>query len=245
MNSPLLTAIFWRSLLIQGAWNYQGMQHLGFLWSLLPVLRQLPVEERREALQRAAEFYNAHPYLCGYLLGAAANLESSGQGPSSTRLKKAALTPLGTVGDRLFWAGLRPLSGMCGILAFLLLVVHGSHESPGRWLSAIGVAVLATLGYNLIHLSWRRKALRDGHELGLGLAGALRTLTQLPLVGRTGIALALAAGMVVPLLAITGSGGRIVGVCWLLGAVLLSWQLPSRGWALPALLAVVFVIHLL
>lgn len=245
MRRPLRSALLWRSLLIQGAWNYQGMQHLGFLWALLPAIRDLPVERRREALGRAAEFYNAHPYLCGYLLGAMAKLEAEGAGEAGTRLKKAALTPLGAVGDRLFWAGLRPLSGLLGILGYLLLVAASDSPQSGRWWWGLGIAVSATAGYNLIHVAWRRRALREGHELGLGLAGALRGLAQLPLLKATGLALGLAAGLAAPLFIWTGAAGRPWTAVWLLGALVLSWQLPTRAWALPALLAAAFMIQVL
>lgn len=241
MSARLPSSVFWRSLLIQGAWNYQGMQHLGYLWALLPIVRQLPKDERRAALLRATEFYNAHPYLCGYLLGAASTLEATGQGPALSRLKRAGVTPLGVTGDRLFWAGLKPLSGVLGMLGFLVLVITPPVADDRHWLTALGVAVAATVGYNVIHVHWRRKALHDGRRLGLGLAGALRELAHLPLLAASGLALGLISGLTLPLLAAMGAGGKPLGVLALLATAVLSWQLPARSWALPVLLAAVFL----
>jgi len=238
--------MFWRSLFIQGAWNYQGMQHLGFLWAMLPELRGLPGEARRHAMARATGFYNAHPYFGGYLLGAVARLEAEGQGEAAARLKKAALTPLGASGDRLFWAGLKPLSGLAGVLALLLLVAGplGRGSDP-LWGWGLTLAGLATVGYNAIHVYWRLRSLREGRRLGLGLVAALKELGNLPLTRHTAAVLAALAGLALPLAVGTGAGTDAPRAAWLVGAALLGWQLPSRGWALPALLASIVAIHLL
>jgi hypothetical protein len=237
--------MLWRSLCIQGAWNYQGMQHLGFLWASLPALRGLPAEQRRQAMTRATGFYNAHPYFGGYLLGAVARLEAEGQGEAASRLKKAALTPLGASGDRLFWAGLKPLSGLAGMLALLLLVAGplGRGADP-RWGWGLALTGLATMGYNLIHVYWRLRSLREGSRLGLGLAAALKELGNLPLTRHTAAVLAALAGLALPLAVGLGAGAEMPRTAWLVAAALLGWQLPSRGWALPALLAAAVAIHL-
>jgi len=241
----LLGRLLRRSLLIQGAWNYQGMQHLGFLWALLPALRDLPEERRREALARAAGFYNAHPYFGGYLLGAVARLEAEGQGEAAARLKKAALTPLGASGDRLFWAGLRPLSGLAGLLALLLLVAGPLERGDApAWEWGLALSGLATLGYNVVHVYWRRRALREGHRLGLGLSAALKDLGGLALTRHAALGLAALAGVALPLSVAVGTGASAETAGWLAAAALLGWQLPARGWALPALLLALAAIHL-
>lgn len=238
-RTSLLPRLLLRSLFIQAAWNYRGMQHLGLLWAQLPALPEEP-EARKAAMARAAEFYNAHPYLCGYLLGAGAKLEAEGQGEALARLKKAALSPLGAAGDRLFWAGLRPMAGAVGVLALVLLaateVATQGTGASGQLLAALGVVLAAVLGYNAIHLHWRWKALRDGHELGLGVAQSIRALVNHRGLAHTGAALAVLAGMMLPLLAVNLTGG--VGKAWpglgmFLASVVAGWQLPNRAVALP------------
>jgi mannose/fructose/N-acetylgalactosamine-specific phosphotransferase system component IID len=238
-----LRKLFWRSFLIQAAWNYRGMQHLGLLWAQLPSLPADPAL-RGPALRRAGEFYNAHPYLCGCVLGAAARLEPEGQGEALARLKKAAIPPLGAVGDRLFWAGLKPLSGALGVLALAGLAARAPQ--PGAaWLPALAAALLATLLYNLVHLRWRWLALRVGHRQGLELAGALRVLAAHHGLARSGTALALTAGLALPLAAafawfttmdLPAVELSALPALLFLAAAAASWQLPARGWALPLLL---------
>jgi len=239
MNRALLRRLFWRSLLVQAAWNYRGMQHLGLLWAQLPAMPEDP-QARKEAMARAAEFYNAHPYLCGYLLGAAAKLEPTGGGEALSRLKKAALSPLGAVGDRLFWAGLRPMAGAVGMLALALLATSPQTPRAGLPL-ALGLTALAVAAYNAIHLHWRWRALQDGYELGLGVAQSIRALVSHRALAHTGAALAVLAGVVPPLVLASARGDGVVeglgGALVFVLAMLAGWQLPARGSALPLALA--------
>jgi len=238
--------MLWRSLLIQAAWNYRGMQHLGLLFAQLPALPAEP-GARRAAMGRAFGFYNAHPYLCGYLLGAAARLEPLGQGEDLARLKKAAIPPLGAAGDRLFWAGLKPLCGTVGVLALTLLAA-GETAQEGKLARAVVAAALATLGYNLVHVHWRRRALRDGHRLGLGVAASIRALATHPGLARAGQALSLLAGLALPLAAgraMAAEGGGAAAPLLFLAAGVASWQLPARAVALPLLLAALAALWML
>jgi PTS system mannose-specific IID component len=244
MTRGLLGRLFLRSLLIQAAWNYRGMQHLGLLWAQLPALPQ-EGEARRAAMARGAEFYNAHPYLCGYLLGAAANLEARGEGEALSRLKKAALSPLGAVGDRLFWAGLRPLAGALGVVG-LALLASSPHTTPKGIGWAVALSALAVLAYNVVHLQWRWRALRDGYALGLGVAQSVRGLVNHRGLAHTGAALCVLAGLMAPLLgASVAASVGLPGLLLFLVLVAAGWQLPARAWTLPALLAALGLLWLL
>jgi mannose/fructose/N-acetylgalactosamine-specific phosphotransferase system component IID len=244
VNAGLLRRLFLRSLFIQAAWNYRGMQHLGLLWAQLPALPE-DKEARRAAMARGAEFYNAHPYLCGYLLGAAARLEPQGEGESLSRLKKAALSPLGAVGDRLFWAGLRPLAGAVGVLGLALLAASPSASTQGLYW-AVALGALAVLAFNIVHLQWRWRALRDGFDLGLGVAQSIRGLVNHQGLAHTGAALCVLAGLMAPLLgAGAADAGGLPGVLMFLLLLAAGWQLPARRWSLPALLGLLGLLWLL
>lgn len=84
--------LFLRSFFNQALINYRGMTHLGILWALLPVLRRQETR-RRERMVRAFGFFNSHPYLAGYIIGASARMEEDDQGELLERLKKAAVGP--------------------------------------------------------------------------------------------------------------------------------------------------------
>src|SRR5256886_7465612 len=86
----------------------------------------------RAAVARGAHFFNAHPYLCGLAVGAAARAEHEGVPPEQVeRLRTALCGPLGSLGDRLVWAGWLPFTsglalvgvalglGLSAILGFL------------------------------------------------------------------------------------------------------------------------------
>src|SRR5207244_10928421 len=76
---------------------------------LLPDLRREGGDDGvayRAAVARGAHFFNAHPYLCGLAVGAAARAELDGVPPEQVeRLRTALCGPLGSLGDRLVWAG--------------------------------------------------------------------------------------------------------------------------------------------
>ena len=141
-------AIFARSLVIQGSWNYRTLIGGGFAFALLPLLRAIhraEPERLREAVERHAVLFNSHPYLASIALGAVAVLEESREDPRLIERFKAALRgSLGTLGDQLVWAGWRPV---CVLLALALLmdgaawwvgVPSSSSTTPGTWRSASG-----------------------------------------------------------------------------------------------------------
>ncbi|MGH7481021.1 MAG: PTS system mannose/fructose/sorbose family transporter subunit IID, partial [Longimicrobiales bacterium] len=136
-------AILLRSLMIQASWNYRTLLGTGFAFALLPVLRRLygDGEPLDRAVRRHAALFNSHPYLSPMALGAVARLEADGE-PEAVieRFKNAVRGSLGTLGDRLIWAGWRPVC----LLAALTLFAAGLDG----W-----VAALVFLGlYNAGHI---------------------------------------------------------------------------------------------
>lgn len=56
-----IRGVFLRSNLLQGSWNFERMQALGFCYSMVPVIRRLYPEnndERKQAIKRHLEFFN-------------------------------------------------------------------------------------------------------------------------------------------------------------------------------------------
>ena len=115
----------------------------------------------RAALGRQSHFFNAHPYLAALAVGAAARAETDGAPPERIeRLRAALIGPLGSLGDRLIWAGWLPA---CAAVA-LLMVAFGARG----W----AVVVFLVL-YNVVHVWLRVWGLRRGWRAGIGVAGAL------------------------------------------------------------------------
>jgi len=56
--------VWLRQFLLQGCWNYEGMQNVGFAYAILPALREFysnRPEEGLKAVKRHLEFFNTQP----------------------------------------------------------------------------------------------------------------------------------------------------------------------------------------
>jgi PTS system mannose-specific IID component len=230
---PALTQLnmLLRLLAIQGSWNYETLLGNGIGFCIEPALRLLPggirTPQFKEALARESRYFNAHPYLASVAVGALARAELDGEPAAKIERFRAALAgPLGSVGDRLIWAGWLPFCSLAG------LVVFGVGGGP--------VAVLGTfLGlYNAGHLALRIWGLRTGWNRGLDVAKSLANpvLRRGPQVLAPLAALAAGLGVPLALLQIVGPGRALLGIVLIsatLGAVLIV-RLQSRveGWRL-------------
>jgi mannose/fructose/N-acetylgalactosamine-specific phosphotransferase system component IID len=196
-------AIVARSFLLQSAWNRRTMQSVGFCYAMLPVLRLKHSDEsaRKTFLERHLGFFNTNPVLASYVLGAAAaaELRSDGRGPAESEdLKRALAGPLGMAGDALFWAALRPLAGLLGVLAAL---------AAKPW-----AAVLFLLVYNIPHLLVRVRGVVAGAERGPEAVKEVLGPGVKKVVAALRAACAFTAGLVV---ALSLSHGRLVPVAFL------------------------------
>jgi PTS system mannose-specific IID component len=188
--------MFARSLAIQGSWNYRTLIGTGFAYAILPALREIFRDrpaDFRAAVQRHTQIFNSHPYLAGVALGAVARLEAEAAEPALIeRFKSAVRGSLGSIGDRLVWAGWRPACAL-GALAVLF-------AGAPWWL-----AVLAFLAvYNAGHFALRIWGFRIGFGHGKGVGEYLRR-SPLPDVQR-GVASsgAFLLGFLLPLAAAGG-----------------------------------------
>lgn len=162
-----LGRVFLRSFAIQGSWNFETLVGHGFAFALLPVLRVVYRDRPREleaALGRHTRLFNTHPYLSPVALGAVARLEVEGRPPEMIeRFKAAVRGALGGLGDRLVWAGWRPVCLLGALLAFLA----GAH-----WAAVVAGFLVV---YNAGHLVLRVWAFRLGWREGTAIAATLRT----------------------------------------------------------------------
>jgi len=245
---PLRTqgAMFVRMLAIQGAWNYETLLGNGIGFCVEPALRLLPggprSPEYRAALARESHYFNAHPYMASIAVGALARAELDGEAPERIeRFRTALAGPLGSVGDRLVWAGWLPF---CSLLSLGIF---------GFGASATAVVLFFLIAYNTGHFALRIWGLRTGWNNGLRVATALGNpvLRRGPQeIGRlaaltTGAAIPLALGRII------GPGRNLLGVvlaCVVVGSfILVRLQGRIEGWRLSlvvlAALALISVIR--
>jgi PTS system mannose-specific IID component len=194
-------AMLARSFAIQGSWNFRTLIGSGFCFVLLPALRVLYRErpdQLADAVQRHSGIFNSHPYVAGIAIGAVARMEAERTDPAVIeRFKAAVRGSLGGLGDRLVWAGWRPV---CAILA-LGLVFAGAPWWAG--------AAFFLLSYNLGHVALRVWSFRLGLEHGKFVGERLRRSRIAEVQRALAGAGAFALGFVLPLAATGGIlGGR-------------------------------------
>ncbi len=168
--SPLdLVLCFFRSFVLQAAWNMEKYLNYGFAFVLMPALRKLYVskEERSQALTRHLEYFNTHPYMASFVLGAVIRMEEEKQALAKARqkqkedeisaLKVGMMGPIAAMGDNLFWATVRPY---CGLIAVTLVLSQAFPGTRGIWvIPALFLAV-----FNVAHLGVRCLGFFQGYR---------------------------------------------------------------------------------
>jgi PTS system mannose-specific IID component len=217
---------FLRLFTVQGSWNYERMLGVGFGVAEEPLLRDLgggrDGAAYRAAVARGGRFFNAHPYLAGLAVGAAARAEHEGvPADQIERLRAALCGPLGSLGDRIVWAGWLPFASGLALTAVAL---------GAGWPAIAGFLLL----YNAGHVALRWWALRAGWDHGVRVAAALHHPILARATRLSAPAMALAVGLALPLVIAYLSDGLATGRARLLVAalapaafLLLRWR-PDR-----------------
>ncbi|HFH9292656.1 TPA: PTS system mannose/fructose/sorbose family transporter subunit IID [Streptococcus agalactiae] len=163
--------VWWRSQFLQGSWNYERMQNMGWAYALIPALKKLYTtkEDRAAALERHMEFFNTHPYVAAPIIGVPLALEeekASGtpvEDKAIQGVKIGMMGPLAGIGDPVFWFTVRPILGALG----------ASLASAGNILGPI----IFFVGWNLIRMSflWYTQELgyKSGKEITKDMSGGI------------------------------------------------------------------------
>ncbi|HGD6181329.1 TPA: PTS system mannose/fructose/sorbose family transporter subunit IID [Streptococcus agalactiae] len=163
--------VWWRSQFLQGSWNYERMQNMGWAYALIPALKKLYTtkEDRAAALERHMEFFNTHPYVAAPIIGVTLALEeekASGtpvEDKAIQGVKIGMMGPLAGIGDPVFWFTVRPILGVLG----------ASLASAGNILGPI----IFFVGWNLIRMSflWYTQELgyKSGKEITKDMSGGI------------------------------------------------------------------------
>ncbi|HFH6720085.1 TPA: PTS system mannose/fructose/sorbose family transporter subunit IID [Streptococcus agalactiae] len=163
--------VWWRSQFLQGSWNYERMQNMGWAYALIPALKKLYTtkEDRAAALERHMEFFNTHPYVAAPIIGVTLALEeekASGtpvEDKAIQGVKIGMMGPLAGIGDPVFWFTIRPILGALG----------ASLASAGNILGPI----IFFVGWNLIRMSflWYTQELgyKSGKEITKDMSGGI------------------------------------------------------------------------
>jgi len=178
VSFTVLASALVRTLFLQTVWNFERYLNYGVAYVLSPVIRCLyPKEERGEALSRHLDYFNTHPYMGSFILGAVIKMEEErAQSPESNQkqkeeeinaLKVGMMGPLAAMGDNFFWATIRPY---CGLMAVTLVLTHALGTKLESWT----VPLLFLVSFNIVHLGMRFLGFRLGYRKGDQVVLSLR-----------------------------------------------------------------------
>ena len=169
--------VWWRSQFLQGSWNYERMQNLGWAYSLIPAIKKLYTkkEDQAAALERHLEFFNTHPYVAAPIRGVTLALEE--ERANGVEIDDAAIQgvkigmmgPLAGIGDPVFWFTVRPILGALGAS----LAASGNIVGP----------LLFFFGWNAIRMAFLWYTQEFGYKAGSEITkdmsgGILKDITK-------------------------------------------------------------------
>ena len=169
--------VWWRSQFLQGSWNYERMQNLGWAYSLIPASKKLYTkkEDQAAALERHLEFFNTHPYVAAPIMGVTLALEEERANgveiddSAIQGVKIGMMGPLAGSGDPVFWFTVRPILGALGAS----LAASGNLVGP----------LLFFFGWNAIRMAFLWYTQEFGYKAGSEITkdmsgGILKDITK-------------------------------------------------------------------
>lgn len=187
-----------RSSMLNSAYNLRGLQSAGFLYAILPGLRELYPDDAAlaESCARYSRHFNCHvvwaPFLCGAFLHAERQIASGAMGPETLdAFKETTLNSLSAVGDS-FFSGSLMVSLMLSLSCLVLLAnPHAVLVFLLLWLLLVLLLKPLTFylglarGFSLLRHIRRLNLINKGDYLklfnGILLAALLALALSLPL----------------------------------------------------------------
>jgi PTS system mannose-specific IID component/fructoselysine and glucoselysine-specific PTS system IID component len=122
-DDKMLKSVFWRTLTLSSTYNYERMQGLGYVYSMIPVIKRFykKKEDQVAAFKRHFELFNTTPTMGGFVTGLSAAMEKeASEDPnfdksSINAVKVSLMGPFAGIGDTIFWAALRIITLGIGI----------------------------------------------------------------------------------------------------------------------------------
>ncbi len=138
MNFPMHLRLFLRSFFLQTGWNYVKYQNLGLTFIMMPFLQRLYAQDKDAlpaVITRYLDTINTQQVMSSICIGALAKKEEAvAQAKSVTDFKEQVTEWTGTrrglsitaasIGDRLFWGTLKPLTLLLAVFIWLTLGVN-------------------------------------------------------------------------------------------------------------------------
>ena len=185
LDKKTLNKMVWLSCFLQASFNYERMQACGWLWSILPGLQKIHTnkEDLKASMAHNLDFLNTHPFLVTFVMGIVLSLEQNKADTQTIRsVRISAASPLGGIGDALFWLTLVPITaGLTANMAMeqksivgaiLFLVIFNAVQFIVRfglmyWSYGLGTKAVTMLTANA------KEFTRAASILGIFVVGAL------------------------------------------------------------------------
>lgn len=200
-----------RSYWLQSSFNYETMQSGGWLFAMIPGLEKVHTNKNDLAasMYHNLDFINTHPFLVTFVMGIVLSLEQNKLDTQTIRaVRISAASPLGGIGDALFWLTLVPITaGITSNMAiegniaapFIFLLIFNLAQAACRfglmkWAYKVGTGAIDALTANMQAFT------RAASILGVFVVGALTVTmggTQINLTIPNGTTRSLAANTVV------------------------------------------------
>lgn len=211
VDSKTLNRMALRSYWLQSSFNYETMQSGGWLFAMIPGLEKVHTNKNDLAasMYHNLDFINTHPFLVTFVMGIVLSLEQNKLDTQTIRaVRISAASPLGGIGDALFWLTLVPITaGITSNMAiegniaapFIFLLIFNLAQAACRfglmkWAYKVGTGAIDALTANMQAFT------RAASILGVFVVGALTVTmggTQINLTIPNGTTRGLAANTVV------------------------------------------------
>lgn len=163
-----LFSMFIRSFFIQAQFALKEKLGTGFGFALIPGIRRISKnkDHAREILLKHSEYFNSHPFLSSYILGAVIRVEEQSIAESSdlneqiSNLKTRMAGVLGSLGDRFFWKFLKPTAS----LAAFVIILSLENLYPWNVISGLIAFLLINVSFNLYY---RMHGIFEGYRSGV------------------------------------------------------------------------------
>lgn len=172
--------MFFRSFFIQAGWNYERFQNLGFAFCMQPALEKIHAdrEKLKAALLRHLQLFNTQPYMASFVLGNMASLEErAAASPDPEALlkvlpgvKQALGSSYASIGDRIFWGRLKPMTTQLCLLVWAAGGYYGwlftGLDTPVSMALLLAGPLTGIVFYSAFAVYWRWRGLKAGYACG-------------------------------------------------------------------------------
>lgn len=158
---------------LQACWNYERMQHVGYLWVMLPLLRKIygdnTPELRKVAMMHYSSFFNTSSFMDSAVMGIDLAVEEK-EGVESIEavqsLKTGLMGPFASIGDSIYSA-LMP--AICGALA-ANMAIAGNPLGMFIWIAV-------SIAFNVFRCKFTHIAHEQGTKLITTMSSQMNALT--------------------------------------------------------------------